>query len=116
MDQKMTHKKGMTRRSLRPVVLMMLAMTMSMAVMAEPVDQESARQKAMKFLNGRAKARGNSAANDQQLSVAASTKGYHVFNSGKDGGFVIISGDDALPDVLGYSDNGRFDTTNLPAD
>ena len=114
MDQKMTHKKGMTRRSLRPVVLMMLAMTMSMAVMAEPVDQESARQKAMEFLNGRAKARGNSAANDQQLSVAASTKGYHVFNSGKDGGFVIISGDDALPDVLGYSDNGRFDTTNLP--
>lgn len=37
-----------------------------------------------------------------------------MFNSGKDGGFVIISGDDALPDVLGYSDNGRFATTNLP--
>ena len=37
---------------------------------------------------------------------------YYVFNS--DNGFVIISADDRLPAVLGYSDAGQFDESRLP--
>lgn len=114
MNQKMTHKKGLTRQSLRPIILLMLAITMSVTAMAEPVDLELARQKAKAFLNGRTMAIGNSDAGDQQINVLVSTNSYHVFNCGTDDGFVIISGDDALPEVLGYSDNGQFDTANMP--
>ena len=39
---------------------------------------------------------------------------YYIFNRGENEGFVIISGDDRAPKVLGYSDNGSFDVDNLP--
>ena len=114
MNQKMTHKKELTRQSLRPVILLMLAITMSVTAMAEPVDLELARQKAKAFLNGRTMARGNSDAGDQQINVLVSTNGYHVFNCGTDGGFVIISGDDRTPAVLGYADRGSISEETMP--
>jgi len=41
---------------------------------------------------------------------------YYVFNVDKanKGGFVIVSGDDVVKPVLGYSDHGSYDETNLP--
>lgn len=39
---------------------------------------------------------------------------YFVFNIGTDQGFVIVSGDDRVRPVLGYSDTGKFDPDNLP--
>ncbi len=38
----------------------------------------------------------------------------YVFSRGEGQGFVMISGDDALPIVLGYTDTGDFDEDNLP--
>jgi len=39
---------------------------------------------------------------------------YYVFNAEKNGGYVIVSGDDSTIPVLGYSDNGHFDAENIP--
>ena len=40
---------------------------------------------------------------------------YYVFNAGiVSGGYVIVSGDDRAPAVLGYSDQGAFDANNVP--
>lgn len=39
---------------------------------------------------------------------------YHVFNIGEQNGFIIVSGSDAMVEVLGYADSGSFDITNLP--
>ena len=39
---------------------------------------------------------------------------YYVFNVGENQGFVIISGDDRTPAVLGYADKGSFDVENQP--
>ena len=39
---------------------------------------------------------------------------YYIFNYDSDSGFVIISGDDEMPDVIGYSDAGNIDENNLP--
>ena len=40
----------------------------------------------------------------------------YIFNRGNDQGFVIISGDDCMPYVLGYTEKGDFDPqTLLPA-
>ena len=44
-----------------------------------------------------------------------STAAYYVFNSNlKNDGFVIVAGDDRAPAVLGYSDNGYFDSNDVP--
>ncbi len=37
----------------------------------------------------------------------------YVFNNGNGDGYTVISGDDQLPAVLGYSFTGDFDTENL---
>ena len=41
---------------------------------------------------------------------------FYVFNGKRVGsGFIIISGDDRVPAVLGYSDHGTFDVDDVPA-
>jgi len=39
---------------------------------------------------------------------------YYIFNAGQDQGFIIVSGDDRTPEILGYSLSGSFDIDNLP--
>ncbi len=46
--------------------------------------------------------------------VEAANSPYYIFNRGENEGFVIISGDDRAPKILGYSDKGSFDAENLP--
>lgn len=38
----------------------------------------------------------------------------YVFDHGNDEGFTLISGDDRLPEILGYTEHGRFENDNLP--
>lgn len=46
---------------------------------------------------------------------SASNPYYYVFNISKAKGFVMVSGDDRILPVLGYSTNGPFDPANIPA-
>ncbi len=39
---------------------------------------------------------------------------YYVFNNGNDQGFTIVSGDDQLPEIVGYSATGSFDESQMP--
>ncbi|GHT23291.1 hypothetical protein AGMMS4957_14640 [Bacteroidia bacterium] len=49
--------------------------------------------------------------------AAGETVCYYVFNvnGGSNQGFIIVSGDDIARPVLGYSDNGAYDESNLPS-
>ena len=96
------------------VVFLMTMLLSTARAWGEPVGQEAARQKAAAFLSGRAQARGIGGVKADELQLAVSTNEYHVFNRGQRDGFVIISGDDSMPDVLAYSDNEHFDTTDMP--
>ena len=41
---------------------------------------------------------------------------YYVFTNGEDKGFVIVSGDDRLPEIVGYSDKGTYkEQEDLPS-
>lgn len=39
---------------------------------------------------------------------------YYIFNTEDNAGFVIISGDTRAKKILGYSDKGSFDASNMP--
>ncbi len=39
---------------------------------------------------------------------------YYIYSRGEGHGFVIVSGDDCMPEILGYTDGGDFDADNLP--
>ena len=92
-------------------LLLMVAMSQ-----AAPVDANKAKDKALQFLSGKqAKARGmeQGTTPDVQL-VTSEGDSYYVFNVGQQNGFVIVSGDDRAPEILGYSDSGSFDTQTIP--
>lgn len=92
-------------------LLLMVAMSQ-----AAPVDANKAKDKALQFLSGKqAKARGmeQGTTPDVQL-VTSEGDSYYVFNVGQQNGFVIVSGDDRAPEILGYSDSGTFDTQTIP--
>lgn len=79
---------------------LLLAATQSVA---RPITRSQARQVAEKFVT----------IND---TVADDTviKPYYVFSRGAGQGYVFVSGDDATTPILGYTDQGDFDTDNMP--
>lgn len=48
-------------------------------------------------------------------SVSGEVPAYFVFPNGEGKGFTVVSGDDRLPEVVGYSDKGTYDEENLPS-
>ncbi len=96
----------------------LLAMTaLWCASYAGPVDEPTARIAATKFLKEKG------AATDLKLAYKASSANgtnttnainyFYVFNSATNG-FVIVSADDDVVPVLGYSTTGSFDAAHIP--
>ena len=80
---------------------------------AASVSLTQARSTAASFLAGRqtATARGRAVSRLELKLVSSEGTGYYTFNASDGAGFVIVSGDDRLPAVLGYADEG-----SLPSD
>ena len=91
-------------------------------MMANPVGPAAARQAAAKFLQAKGAELKNEAIQAPRRAMGHTAHGqqsqeaspYYVFNASK--GFVVVSGDDCVGDnlVLGYTDNGSFDASNVP--
>lgn len=46
--------------------------------------------------------------------ITLSQESYYVFPNADSKGFTIVSGDDRLPEIVGYSSQGSYDENNLP--
>lgn len=83
---------------------------------ADPIDAAQARSIAA-ALNGGADSQvtlvawaPRSEAKSRSLSAATrATSPYYIYSRGEGKGFVIVSGDDCLPQVLGYTESGSWD-------
>ena len=90
------------------------------SAVAAPISEVVAREKAAQFLlskDGSAMAaRGAKrfGGSGSLLTVAERHEAFYVFNNGTDGGYVIVSGDDRMPDVLGYSYCGTYNAEEIP--
>jgi len=95
------------------IALLMMALSVS----AAPVDQETALGEARAFLlrNVKGKAGMKLAPARQVLTLGQSSEAYFVFNVGQEEGFVVVSGEDCTPAILGYADSGSFDPETCPA-
>ena len=89
--------------------------------MAQEVSVEVAQGRALDFLksqtDGTKRVKGADVA--PQVSLAYTSKSadktcFYVFNAGEDDGFVIIGGDEAAREILGYCDHGSFDYDTAP--
>ena len=83
---------------------------------ANPVTADQARTKANKFLNARiaTKARTrNPYSTELQMASVGEDDSYYIFNVGQGNGFIIVSGEDATEEILGYSDEGHISPEDM---
>ena len=85
------------------------------SISARQVSESEAAQIARNFHSSGSGTATKSAAN---ISLAHEFKAddatlMYAFNNGSNG-YVLVSGDDEIVSILGYSENGQFDYTNLP--
>ena len=99
----------------RILTLMLLLLTITFAVKANPVDMATIREVAMKFMNTNAKTPLRYVDDLQLVTTYSIDRGdaaFHIFNTPN--GFVIVAADDCATPILGYSDEGQFDVQNIP--
>ena len=90
------------------------ALCLATAVMAwsNPIDATRAQQIAGTVMPGKTLQTVNVTKGNRAPSL--NQPAYYVFNAEANQGYVIVAGDDCVPSVLGYSDNGAFDPNDVP--
>jgi len=93
------------------------AMLVSFPTGARELSESEALSRAGAFLSSTQNGMKHAPSGKQNLKLAyKSAKSFYVFDRGIGDGFVIVSANDRMPEVLGYSDSGTFDYQTLPPD
>lgn len=104
---------------MRRLLLTIFAIGITTSIWAEPISREQALRQAQQFFIQKGKSKVLRQAETPMSKSRARGKQipdyYYVFNAGKNEGFVIVSGDDRTPEILGYSDRGSFDLNQIPS-
>ena len=118
-------RKGLAHTGLMALAATALLLAATPAS-ADPITREQARERAAAFLTTRSGSRQlkavESATRLSPRRHVRKVRGlatdaldlYYVFDRGQDEGFVIVSGDDQTVPILGYTDNGHFDYSQMP--
>ncbi|MBQ6279069.1 MAG: C10 family peptidase, partial [Muribaculaceae bacterium] len=96
--------------------LLMLFLSMGLLAQAAPITQDQARKEASSFLlNKQISNRSlKPVALSNSMLKAGNQAAFYIFNVGNNQGFVIVSGDDRINPILGYSYDGHFDEAKAP--
>ena len=95
---------------MRRIFIILIGAIVGTSVWASPRTPQEAKAIAGSFVQTRAQTNGAKRVS-AKMDIAASSTAYYAINAGN--GYVVVSADDRLPDVLGYSDNGTFDANNM---
>ena len=99
---------------MKKLIFTLMIMVLGLGLFANPVSLQSAQQVAVNYYTHIAMAK----TTDHTVSDVATMQKdglttFYVFNF-KSGGFVMVSADDAVIPILGYSDESNFDNNNIP--
>ena len=95
----------------RRITLFIMASAMFATIaMAEPIDLNQAKLLAKPYM----KETSAQPALVKKSSAAEANQPIYIFSRGKGQGFVIVSGDDAFPSILGYAESGDFIEDQMP--
>ena len=99
----------------RTLLFSLMCLAVMSTAWAKSISEAEARAIATQFMAGRSLPSSGLMMSKKapRLNASASSKAaYYVFNANN--GYVIVAGDDRVPAVLGYSDQGTFDADNIP--
>lgn len=102
-----TKNRSMYRIYLSILILVCLSYT----AWAGPVDRKEASRIAAKYINVNLQ---EEALRSAELHRAGHLPSYHIFNDSDRSGFVIVSGEEGLAPLIGYSSTGQLSTNRLP--
>ena len=101
----------------RIVFTFILAALVSSAAKAESISRSEAFNTAQQYLLSKGKVLSQSRTpyrSVRSVNGQPQSAYYYVFNAEGNNGYVIVSGDDRTPEILGYVENGSFDEENIP--
>ena len=106
----------MKRQPFAIICLMLILCAAAMPLSAQRVSQQQAYEKAMAFFskNANSSAQRKAPRQTPALQLAGTGDRLFIFNDVANGGYVIVSGDERMPEVLGYSDTGNIDPDHIP--
>ena len=98
------------------ILSVMMCLALFTPVWGAAISERQAQQVANRFMSSHSiQTNGMRLAHKAPSLNASLLSPYYVFNANRaDGGYVIVAGDDRVPAVLGYSDEGTFDTNDIP--
>ena len=105
---------------MRKILFTIVSIALAIPLWADVVPVSEAQVLASQFLqknaSRRAKVMGKTAAASTELKLSAvgDASSYYIFNVGTDEGFVVVSGDDATEEILGYSFSGSIHPDSMP--
>ena len=83
---------------MKKLTFLLISLFACLTVFAEKVTEQQALQIAQKFMQGKQFKQQNLRRAPSEISNNA----YYVFNVENNGGFVIVAGDNRMPEILGY--------------
>ena len=89
--------------------LLVALLLVSVAALAEKITQAEALQAAMPYMKSM-----QSVSSQRQARAGSTDQPVYIFSRGAGEGFVIVSGDNSLPLVLGVADSGDWDEDDMP--
>jgi len=104
---------------MKRALLLLVCCLLTSALLAAPVSAEQAKQVASQFLTSKGHSHRAAAVEQWQASTVldatdASGRPYLYAVSTGETGYVLVSGDDRMRPVLGYSDSGSLDLQDMP--
>lgn len=98
------------------VLLILSFFLISLTTTAKSIDEEKARKIAIDFLTGKRKLKTDVMLCNPYVSTRSSgnNSGYFIFNSTDGQGFAIVTAEDELPEIVGYSTSGHIDNQSMP--
>lgn len=97
---------------MRKIILALTQVFCCISVFSNPIDTTTAKIVAANFWKQNTEQ--NRVPDFVCEPMAPTFTGFYVLNSTQEGGFVIVSADDRVQPILGYSEESTFDVTNMP--
>ncbi len=103
---------------MKKFTLSILCSLCTVIALADPIDLSKASQLAANYIKDGSTPslvnKGIKSNARKRKATVNSQPPYYIFSRGKGQGFVIVAGDDLLPEIIGYTETGDFDPDNIP--
>ena len=98
---------------MRRLIFTLAALLAIISASAQQVSHEVALTRALSFLHKTCNLK-KGTNHEPKLSTAIERSEFYVFNDEANGGYVVVSGEDRTPSILGFSPEGRVEHDNMP--